>query len=166
MAENLSDELLSREINSLLYAKYLMIGMARMALHDKPGAREALLRAKAFAESMVKQVGEPRNADGHAKLGEALALLGEKEAAISHATRATELLPQSKDASYGPVVAETLARVYATVGEPERAIDILDGLLARPTLVTVALLELQPAWDSLRNHPRFVALLKRDSRDG
>jgi hypothetical protein len=48
-----------------------------------------------------------------------------------------------------------------TVGEPDRAIDILDHLLSRPNGMTVALLKTQPFWDPIRNNPRFTDLLKR-----
>jgi hypothetical protein len=88
-------------------------------------------------------------------------LLGEKEAAIAEATRATALLPESKDAFEGPDVAETTARVYMEVGETERAIDILDHLLAVPSNMTVSLLKVQPFWDPIRRHPRFIDLVKR-----
>jgi hypothetical protein len=56
---------------------------------------------------------------------------------------------------------QTLAAVYSVVGEPEKAIDLLEGLLSRPSPVTVSLLKIVPVWDSLRNNPRFTELLKK-----
>ena len=58
--------------------------------------------------------------------------------------------------------AEDLARVQALVGDPEAAIDILDDLLTRPSRPCVPLVRLDPAWDPLRKHPRFQALLDKD----
>ena len=72
-----------------------------------------------------------------------------------------ELLPESVDAFEGPGVTQSLAEIYAIVGEQEKAIDLLDGLLARPSPVTVAMLKLVPIWDPLRGNPRFIALLKK-----
>ena len=91
-------------------------------------------------------------------------MLGEKDAAIAEALRATELLPESKDAFEGPDVTQTLARVYAEVGEAERAIDVLEHLLAVPSKLTVSLLKVQAVWDLIRHHPRFIDLLKRYDR--
>jgi hypothetical protein len=47
------------------------------------------------------------------------------------------------------------------VGENGRAIELLEGLLGRPSAVTVPILKLSPAWDSLRADPRFQALLDK-----
>ena len=87
--------------------------------------------------------------------------LGEKRRGIAEAKRATEMLPESVDAFDGPNMTQTLAEVYAIVGEQEKAIDLLDGLLARPSDVTVAALKVLPIWDPLRANPRFIELLKK-----
>ena len=49
----------------------------------------------------------------------------------------------------------------AIVGEHDKAIDLLDDLLSRPSFVTVASLKVLPMWDWLRHNPRFSALLKK-----
>jgi len=54
-----------------------------------------------------------------------------------------------------------VAEVYAILGENDRAIEILDGLLSRPSGVTVQGLKVNPIWDPLRNDPRFQALLDK-----
>jgi hypothetical protein len=55
-----------------------------------------------------------------------------------------------------------VAQVCAILGDKDRAIDILDGLLNRPSYTTVQGLKVNPIWDSLRNDPRFQALIDRD----
>jgi hypothetical protein len=65
----------------------------------------------------------------------------------------------------GAGVAESVARVYVAVAETDRAIDILDHLLAVPSNMTVSLLRVQPVWDPIRQHPRFIELLKRYGSD-
>jgi serine/threonine-protein kinase len=97
----------------------------------------------------------------HTKLAHVLAWLGEKDAAIAEAKRATEILPESVDAFEGPNTTQTLAEVYVIVGEHEKAIDLLEGLLSRPSSITVAILKVIPIWDPLRNNPRFIELLKK-----
>jgi TolB-like protein len=159
IAERIDDAILFRP--SSLFAKYFAIGLARHALQDEAGARAALLKAKAFAEVMSKGIGALVQANGHARLGLACAFLGEKESAIAHGIRATELLPENKDVFEGPEMTEVLAEIYATVGEQERAIDLLERLLHRPSRITVPILKIEPVWDPLRKHPRFVKLVER-----
>jgi hypothetical protein len=54
-----------------------------------------------------------------------------------------------------------VAEVHAILGDNGRAIEILDGLLSRPSAVTVQSLKVNPIWDSLRNDPGFQALLNK-----
>ena len=157
-AESLSDGLLSG-IPQALCGKYYLIGFARKALHDEAGARAALLKAKDLVEVLLKQSSD--SPDLHIQLAKVLAYLGEKDAALTEARRASEILPESKDAFGGPEITEGVAEVYATVGENARAIELLEGLLSRPSPVTVALLKLSPAWDPLRKDPRFQALIDK-----
>ncbi|HJW38748.1 MAG TPA: tetratricopeptide repeat protein, partial [Candidatus Udaeobacter sp.] len=159
-AERLSDDQLAG-YPAGLWSKYYYIGFARQALQDQPGARAAFLRARSAAEDALKQ--NPDTAKLHMQLAKALAHLGEKDAALAEAQRASELQPESKDAFEGPDITEGVAQVHAIVGENDRAIEILDGLLSRPSSVTVQILKINPIWDSLRNHPRFQALLTKYS---
>ena len=87
--------------------------------------------------------------------------LGRKEDAIREGELAVELLPMSKEAWRGAYRAEDLARIYAMVGEYDAAIDQLDSLLAVPSPTAVPMLRIDPAWEPLREHPRFQALLAR-----
>jgi TolB-like protein/Tfp pilus assembly protein PilF len=157
-AENLSDGLLAG-IPAALCGKYYLLGFARKALHDEAGARAALLKAKDLLEGQLKQSSD--SPDLRIQLAKVLAYLGEKDAALTEARRATEILPESKDAFGGPEITEGVAEVCAVVGENARAIELLDGLLSRPSPVTVALLKLSPAWDPLRKDPRFQALIDK-----
>ena len=155
-AENLSDGLLAG-IPAALCGKYYLLGFARKALHDEAGARAALLKAKDLLEGQLKQSSD--SPDLRIQLAKVLAYLGEKDAALTEARRATEILPETKDAFGGPEITEGVAEVCAVVGENARALELLDGLLSRPSPVTVALLKLSPAWDPLRKDPRFQALI-------
>jgi len=157
-AESLPDDLF-HEFQQHLSGKYFLIGFARKALQDEAGARAAFLKAKDLLEAQLKQ--SPDAADMHIQLAKVLAYLGEKDAALAEAQRAAELLPESKDAFGGPEIVESVAEVYCIVGENGRAIEVLDGLLSRPSGVTVPLLKLRPAWDPLRNDPRFQALIDK-----
>jgi TolB-like protein len=159
-AESLSDDFLAG-IPAALCGKYYLLGFARKALHDEAGARAAFLKAKDLVEVQLKK--SPDSPDLRIQLAKVLAYLGEKDAALTEARRATELLPESKDAFGGPEITAGVAEVCAIVGENARAIELLDGLLGRPSPVTVALLKLSPAWDPLRKDPRFQALIDKYS---
>jgi len=157
-AESLPDDQLSA-FPGHLWAKYYCIGFARKALHDEPGARAAFLKAKSIAEEKLKR--NPDSEDAHIQLAKVLAFLGEKDAALAEAQQASELLPASKDAFGGPEIMEGVAQVHAILGDSGQTIEILDGLLSRPSGVTVQSLKINPIWDPLRDDPRFQALIEK-----
>jgi len=157
-AESLPDDQLAGYPTGL-WSKYYYIGFARRALQDEPGARSAFLRAKSAAEEQLKN--SPDDAKLRIRLAKVLAFLGEKAPALAEAQRASELQPESKDALDGPEITEGVAQVYTILGDNDRAIEILNGLLNRPSYVTVQGLKVNPIWDPLRNDPRFQALIDR-----
>ena len=157
-AESLPDDQLAGYPTGL-WSKYYYIGFARRALQDEPGARAAFLKAKNAAEEQLKN--SPDDAKLRIRLAKVLAFLGEKAPALAEALRASELQPESKDALDGPEITEGVAQVYTILGDNNRAIEILDGLLNRPSSVTVQGLRVNPIWDPLRNDPRFLALIDR-----
>jgi TolB-like protein/cytochrome c-type biogenesis protein CcmH/NrfG len=142
-----------------LCSKYAAIGIAKKTLHDETGAHDFFVKAKNFAENDLKQNGD--DAGARARLAEALAWLGEKDAALAEIQRAQTLRPESKDAFEGTEITQTAAEIYSIFGDVDNAVSLLDHLLQRPSPVTVALLKLNPIWDSIRKDPRFQALLDK-----
>ena len=157
-AESLPEELLASSSKGL-GGKYYLVGFARKALHDEAGARAAFLKAKSAIEEQLKR--SPDAADARIQLAKVLAYLNEKDSALAEAQHATELRPESKDAFGGPEITSGVAEVHAILGDNGRAIEILDGLLSRPSGITVQDLKVNPVWDSLRNDPRFQALIDK-----
>ena len=158
LGEQFKDDLFATVPGSLAF-KYFSIGIAQKSLGDQASARTAFLKAKDILQEQVKQ--KPDEADLHVQLAKILAWLGEKDAAIAEAQRAMDLRPESKDAFEGPPVTEQAAQVYAILGDNARAIELLDGLLSRPSEVTLQGLKVNPAWDPLRNDPGFQALFAK-----
>jgi adenylate cyclase len=86
--------------------------------------------------------------------------LGRKEDAIRESDRAAEIIPVSNSAWAGAGEQFGRARVYAILGEVDRALPVLAQLLAGPSDMHVHALALHPDWDPLRRDPRFRQLLK------
>ena len=85
--------------------------------------------------------------------------LGRKEEAIAEGRRACELLPVSKDAFIGSVLAINLAQILAWSGEKTAAIELLLTIPSASESFSYGQFKLNPAWDSLRGDPRFEALV-------
>jgi TolB-like protein/class 3 adenylate cyclase/Tfp pilus assembly protein PilF len=142
------------------------LGWAQEVAGDHAAAQESWRQARSELEPFLKE--QP---DNFVLIGD-LALtnmgLGDKAAALALAERAMAAVPIEKDALTGPTPIETLARVAAQLGEPDRAIAALQKLLAIPYAgllatqnapLTPALLRLDPMFDPLRNDPRFQKLV-------
>jgi TolB-like protein/Flp pilus assembly protein TadD len=158
LAESVTDESLAALPGSSA-PKYYAIGIAQNGLGDDTAARTAFVKAKNVIEEQLKQKQDDIHL--HIQLAKVLAWLGEKDAAVAEAQRASDLRPESKDTFDGPKVTEDVAQVYAIIGDNARAIGLLDGLLSRPTGVTLQSLKVNPAWDPIRNDPAFQALFAK-----
>jgi TolB-like protein/Flp pilus assembly protein TadD len=158
LAEKFPDDAFAA-IPGSLAMKYFAFGIGRKGLGDEAAARTAFLKAKDILTEQVKE--KPDDADLRVQLAKILAWLGEKDAAIAEAQRAMDLRPESKDAFEGPPITEQAAQVYAIIGDNARAVELLDGLLSRPSEVTLQSLKVNPAWDLIRNDPGFQALFAK-----
>jgi serine/threonine-protein kinase len=137
--------------------------LATAELHDRMNRAEA---ARAHYDSARTLLGamtreRPDDAFFNSELAIAFAGLGLADEAVRTGRRAVEMLPPSEDAMDGTDPLAYLAQVYLMVGEPERAIEQLEVLLANPGWLSAHWLRLDPIWDPLRDHPRFQALLDR-----
>jgi hypothetical protein len=73
-----------------------------------------------------------------------------------------ELLPVKKEAWGSLYRVQALAKIYVMVGEFDAAIDQLEYLISIPSRLSIPLLQLDPAWNPLHNHPRFKKLIESD----
>jgi serine/threonine protein kinase/tetratricopeptide (TPR) repeat protein len=118
-------------------------------------ARICLERAQHFGSA----VGHYPDID--MKLAKSYAGLGRKADAIALAQEEVAKLPRTKDAYVSTILLRDLCVVNIMVGEYETAIDILDTLLATSSDINASWVQLHPAFDSLRDHPRFQALIEK-----
>ena len=84
---------------------------------------------------------------------------GEPLLAIEDAERAVALYSGADDAMQGPVAEWQIAEVYLLAGRPDRTIETLRRVFARPTVLGRYRLGLDPFFDPLRGRPEFEALL-------
>lgn len=136
----------------------LGIALAHRLAGDSAAAAASFEAARAH---LVGRIGQAPGDDRlHTALGLALAGLGRADAAVAAGEEGVRLMPLERDAWSGARRARDLAEVYAMTGRREEAIDVLARLLSIPSDLSPALLRLDPAWDPLRDHPRFRTLVE------
>jgi serine/threonine-protein kinase len=115
--------------------------------------------ARSILESKIEE--RPEDERFHSSLGIAYAGLGRKEDALREGKLGVELLPVNKEAMRGQPRVEDLANIYVMVGEYDLATEQLEFLLSKPGKMSIPLLQLDPTWGPLRNHPRFKKLIEQ-----
>ncbi len=101
----------------------------------------------------------------HLYLAQAYAGLGLRADALREAGLAEQSLQHAADEWERGHFTEMLLHVYVMTGDHDRAIDRIERLLSWEYYegLTIPELRLDPSWDSLRSHPRFLALLQARS---
>src|SRR5438309_7128628 len=141
------------------------LGWAQDIAGDHAAAQETWRQARSELETFLEEQPENSNLIGYLALTNMG--LGDKAAALVLSERGTAMLPIEKDVVSGAGPIETLARVAAQMGEPDRAIAALQQVLSVPGTgalekympLTPALLRLDPMFDPLRKDPRFQKLI-------
>jgi len=140
----------------------LLLGLSQQRAGDVAAARETYQKAVQDIQRELEKVAPGSFAEGnlHGFLGQAYAGLGEAASAIVEGQKAMAMHPTSKDPLEGPDEEESMARIYAVMGDADHAIPILKRLLQIPhgLTITPALLRLDPVWDQIQNDPRFQEL--------
>lgn len=131
-------------------------GIIARGLGDEQKARAEFENARSYLTAVIAQ--RPDDAKAHSVLGQLLARLGEKAAAIGEGERALELRPVARDAVDGPNFMGVLAGICAQVGETSRALELLEIAAPMPNVTNFGSLQLDDTWDSIRENPRFKAV--------
>jgi TolB-like protein/Tfp pilus assembly protein PilF len=142
---------------SFYFPKAWFEAVIARAKGDSARATAAFATARTILEK--KLLIKPDHARTIAVLAQVDAGLGRKELAIEEAQRAVDLMPISKDIYDGALVLEGLDQVYTWSNEPDRAIELVQKLVAMPSYVNYARLKLHPMWNPLRGDPRFEKIV-------
>jgi serine/threonine-protein kinase len=123
-------------------------------------------RARAYSDSLLtalEDLSEERATDPNLNwyLGYAHAGLGHRAEAIRFAERTALLLATSNNALRTAFIQQHVILIYAMVGEHGAAMDQIEYLLSVPSGISVPYLRAAQYPGSLREHPRFQALLEK-----
>jgi TolB-like protein/Tfp pilus assembly protein PilF len=142
---------------SFYYPKAWFEAMIARERGDSARALAALRTTRAILAQRL--IVKPEHARTIAVLAQVDAGLGQKELALQEAQHAIDLMPISKDIYDGGLVLEGLAQVYTWSNEHDRAIDLLQKLVAMPSYINYALLKFHPLWKPLRGNPYFEQIV-------
>jgi serine/threonine-protein kinase len=136
-------------------------GMVRAQTHELRGEHDS---ARIYADSARLAYEEqlrraPNDGQRHVLLGLALAYLGRKAEAIREGERGTQLLPISRDSYPGSYLRHQLARIYARVGETDKALDIFETLLGVPYYLSPGWLRIDPEFALFKGNARFERMI-------
>jgi serine/threonine-protein kinase len=148
----------SRGETSAPISKDYLLGTAYALTNDQPKARAHFDTARAKAETAVNE--SPQDGPRHALLGLIDSALGRCDEAAAEGKRAVELLPESRDAFDGPILAVSRARISVRCRDYKTALDLLERSLSIPAGITVAELLHDPTWKPLQKESRFVQMTK------
>jgi len=134
-----------------------LLGWIKKAGGDIAAAKVSFETARPFQVAYLQKW--PDDPNPLMMLALADAVLGRADDALKEGRQAVAMLPISKDAVDGPVLAAELAQVYIWAGENELALQQLETLKQVPRALVYGDLAKLPEWDSLRNDSRFQNLL-------
>lgn len=140
---------------------YLMYKAQLMGLLGRQEAREAYLDS--LCTLLLQQLQDrPDSSRALAMLGLVNAMQGKREQALALAQQAAEARPLSRDALFGLMPLEFLARIHTALGDYDEAVDVLDRLLRIPSPINPSVLATVSSFRPLHNHPRFRELAQLD----
>jgi tetratricopeptide (TPR) repeat protein len=144
------------------HPKSLIMAGVYNLLQDEVNAHHYYNLSRGLLEKKISE--DPEDSRLYGALGISYAGLGEKNSAIQYGMKAIQMMPVKKEAFRGIYRESELARIFVMVGEYGKAIEKLDYLLSIPGVLSVKLLQLDPVWKPLWDHPEFKRLIEKYSK--
>ena len=136
----------------------LKVGNTYRLMGNSEQARSyGAIAAQTYAETVKKF---PDDVQQSELLGRALALAGRKAEALQAGERSLALRT-ALDAVNGPYYRYQVARICLQAGQYDRALELIEPLLAIPGDLTPGWLKIDPIFAPLRGNPRFERLVNR-----
>lgn len=129
-------------------------GMIVRAQGDMARAKQSFERGRELLEKVLRR--HPEHPLTLISLAQAHAGLGNKTEAFRLSQQAVQAQPTWKDAAEGPGLVAIRAQIHAWLGEKDFAISELANIVKRAAGPSYGELKLDPAWDELRDDPRFA----------
>jgi adenylate cyclase len=141
---------------SLVETEFWASGMS-MQCHEALGDREALQRAARDTLARVEKAvaAEPDNGPAMSFGVFALVVLGERERAMEWTERALLLCPDDVNLRYN------LGCTMLKNGAVDRGLDLIEALVEKCEIESLIWMERDCDLDSVRGHPRFLAMMAR-----
>jgi TolB-like protein/class 3 adenylate cyclase/Tfp pilus assembly protein PilF len=136
------------------------LGLCQKLAGKTNEAHDTFLRAVAAMKPTPESVVPVDARQLSCYLAQAYAGLGEKAKALAQARQG--VADYANDALSKPFAESNLAIIQAQFGDADSAIAVLPHLLEVPNGETIGDLRTSPAWDPLRNDPRFQKLVGSD----
>jgi serine/threonine-protein kinase len=132
-------------------------------LHEREADGAALAHWDSLAAVLDRRVGQPRRSrfDGVDRAAADVFRDRPDEARRRLAELVAEDLP-AVDGFRGPFVQLDIIRLYVALGDTDEAMRLLRRLVSGPSPATSEFLAVDPAFDALRDHPDFAALIPDD----
>jgi len=144
----------------------LAVALASALRGDSASARLSASETIRRGQAELERRGGERSLDAfgrrsavEAQMGIALALRGEREAAVRLAEKAAASYSPARDAMEGCYTQRWLAITYSIVGRRSDAVAVLRRLHGVPSCPTSTALRLDPMFDGLRADPEFQRLV-------
>ncbi len=140
------------------YPKSMFMGHVYNALGDDESAATHFDSARVKLELIREE--SPEDPRIRSTLGRVYAGLGMRDEAIREGKKAMNLLPIEKDAVAGTDIEIDMAKIFAMIGENDRALEYIERLLSIPAdFISPGMLRVDPDWDPLRDDPRFQEII-------
>ena len=160
MLDSASQQLVLAEDSTAFDGDIANMAVVRMQLYDWQGNQaQARHWAEIAHRQFLLQMREvPDDAQRPLLNGLALAVLGQKQDALASVQHGLDLDRKRPDAYTSPYFESIAMRTWLKLGETDKALDMLESLMAKPFYMTPAWLRIDPMFKPLKGNPRFEKL--------